>query len=154
MNIPIRITVFGALSGLLWSSAPYLFTDGSSVAVMDCLVAGIITGLLVSFALYKPLLKFNRWGVLFLGILSLPISTLCFGVCAALFDLVTGHYSSGTLDVPLPLIPFYQGIAYAYLAMAVIFTSFYGFIFPPLAVLTTYLLRQTIFYRTTPKEIV
>jgi MFS family permease len=151
MNTTTRIAIFGACSGLCWSSAPIFFSDRSLRTFVLSLIVGIVTGIVVSFALYKPLLKSNRLGILIFGFLSLPFGAFCFGVCGGLADLVT-RYSTGEIFAPTPLNPFIQGLLYAWLAMCVCFTSPFGLILFPAAMMTTYLLRKAILWEGTPTE--
>jgi hypothetical protein len=127
MNIPTRIGIFGSCSGLIWSLAPGLcgyYQAGLSL-VLTVTVCAIITGILVSFALFKPLLKANRRITILLGVLALPFGAFCWGF---LFFLCSSPSDN----------PFFGGLIFAFWSVA----NPLAIIFIPCAVLTTFLLRK------------
>lgn len=83
-SVTLRVGIFGIVSGLIWSSVAIVCSARTAGIYREFPIAGIITGLLISLALYKPLLRVNCRGTLFLGILALPIGVFCFGVCWSL----------------------------------------------------------------------
>ena len=141
----IRILLFGALSGLIWSSVPIAIGNDRSVTTfVEFPMVGVITGILVSFALYKPLSKFNNWVTILLGILVLPVGSFCFGFCLGLITLAGGLIRGASFTMPIPLIPLSTGVLSVNVAIMLSCFSYFGFIFFPAALLTTYLLRLTI----------
>jgi len=151
INIPTRIFLFGTFCGLLWSFVPSFllgdeFKSGGEAAVV--LLAGIISGILVSFILYKPLSKSNRTTAVGLGLFALPLGAFCFGVCVSLVCLAARHITGE--NIPYggigddKFMPIMEGVGYAVLSVISIFAVFLF----PLAVLTTFLLRSVILYRT------
>ncbi len=153
MNIPIRITWFGVFSGLLWSSPPIYYSNRSREVLVIYAIAGIITGLLVSFALCKPLSRSNGWGTFFLGILALPLGAFCFGTSAGVVDLLVGYSDTSITSVGYSLVaPLYVGVFYAYMTIFASFVSYFGFISIPSALFTTYLLRLIVLQKKSPQE--
>jgi hypothetical protein len=145
MNAPARVTLFGACSGLLWSAVAIFWSARSAEVWAVYPIIGIITGLLVSFALYKPLLGFRTGLVPILGILALPLGTFCFGACSGLAFALLNLHPGGTVTFgDIVFGPIYAGFLYTYAAMVICFFSLYGLILFPSAVITTYLLRLTI----------
>ncbi len=143
MNMTGRIVVFGTASGLLWSLVPgfitELFESPKSIAVV--LLVGVLTGVLVSYALYRPLLRRGRWVAFWLGLLSLPTGAFCFGVLLSIAYLLLGCVT-GEPDrfLSTGFHPIAAGMQYA--AYSVI--SILGIFLPPLAVLSTFLLRSAL----------
>jgi len=149
MSTRTRITLFGLASGLLWSLAPiyfsgrYYFGDGAPEIFYIYPTLGIITGILVSFTLYKPLLKLKPRGVLCLGLLALPIGAFYFSLFAGLADIAGGNIGvGGSFLQALPGLFFY-GLFYI-CALVMMSLSYTGLILFSSAVITTYLLRLTI----------
>jgi hypothetical protein len=153
MNVPARITLFGACSGLLWSSVAIFWSARSADVYTEYPVIGIVTGLLVSFALYRPLLRFHRWLTPALGILALPLGAFCFGACFGLTSTLLSFHHGGVVSFgDVVFGPLYSGFLYTYAAMVICIFSYYGLILFSSAVLTTYLLRFTISRGSTRKD--
>jgi len=153
MSIPTRIILFGVSSGLLWSSAPIYFSNRSREVFVISAIAGIIAGLLVSFALCKPLSRFNRRGTFFLGILALPLGAFCFGMSFGVVSLLVGYSDTSVTSVGNALVaPLYFGVFYAYMAIVASCASYFGFISIPSALLTTYLLRLIVLNKKNPQK--
>jgi hypothetical protein len=148
VSIPTRIVFFGASCGLPWSLAPGGLGDRFRTVpeVVAVLVASIITGVLVSFTLSKPLMKFNREYTVLLGILSLPIGAFCFGVCISFTSLIVRHITGESFPGDEKFMPLTEGATYALLSVL----SLFAVILFPLAVLTTFLLRSVI--RHNPRQ--
>jgi hypothetical protein len=141
MKTRTRVYIFGLIAGLIWSVIPGILLKefksfGETIAV---LVTGAITGLLVSIALYIPLKKFKSWigfflGSLFFGIIALPLGAFLFGVLISIMETaLTGlpSYFNESFS------PFSDGVFLA--AMSTF--SFYGIVFLPLAMITTFFLK-------------
>ena len=145
MNVPARISLFGACSGLVWSFAA-IFCSARGTEVVEAFPAiGAMTGIVVSFALYYPLLKVGRRMTLILGVLALPLGTFCFGVCYQLLSTLWKFHQGSPFSFGDVLYgPIYFGFLYMYLATVTCIFSYYGLILFPSAVVTTYLLRATI----------
>lgn len=143
MRTTARIVLFGTMSGLVWSLAPALLGDlfSSLAEVVTIVTASILTGISVSFALYRPLMRFSRRGALLLGIVSLPAGGFFFGVFASIVGLV-GSDATGEPNrfVAAGFHPFIAGAQYALLSVISIFVV----ILAPSAVLTTLLWRSAL----------
>jgi hypothetical protein len=139
-----RIALFGVLSGLVWSAAPICFLGTRPLGVfLFYVIAGVLTGLLVSLALYKPLARFGRFGVIPLGIFALPFGAFCFGFIFALLGMAAGDLAGRVTWAS----PFYSGLFFAYMTAVTACLSWWGLILLPSALLTTYLFRLTIVRR-------
>jgi hypothetical protein len=134
MNTTTKVLVFGVVSGLIWSLVLIAFGDGfTSVRdTADILVPGILTGVLVSFALKKPLSTLGRFGAFIAGLLSLPLGAFLFGFLGSIMEII----SVGTVD----LNPILSGL---FCAMVSVISIFAFYFFPP-AIFTTFILRAVI----------
>jgi len=137
MSTTARVLIFGVISGLIWSLALAL-QDGFDAVGADTLVPGILSGVLVSFALKTPLVKCGRLGTFIAGLLSLPLGAFLFGFLSALFAMLVGFLTGGIYD----LHPLLSGLFCAAVSVA----SLFAFYLLPPAVLTTFLLRAVIVY--------
>jgi hypothetical protein len=157
VNVPTRIILFGAISGLFWSLVPIFFVGRAVDVAVLCLITGVITGVLLSLALCKLLPKCNRWGTVLLGIITLPVGVFCFGVFISVIFSATHFITGGAFpsaDYEYSLNPFkvltlavLSGLMYASTSVYLALTTFMTFLFPS-AVLTTYLLRLTVLGRS------
>jgi hypothetical protein len=111
-------------------------------------LAGIFTGALVSFSLYKPLVRFGRCGTLLLGIIALPLGAFCFGFIFALVGMVTGDLGGRATWASA----LYSGFLFAYMTAVCSCLSWWGLILLPSALLTTYLLRLTAIHRSGSRD--
>lgn len=147
MNAPARITIFGALSGLIWSIVAG-FISGlfkSRSEVITVLVAGVLTGILVSFVLSRPLRRLSRWGSLWLGILALPLGAFCFGVVISFVHLAASHITGVEhVFTQSPVAPLTRGISFAVLSVV----SIFAVVLFPLSVFTTFVFREFILRRS------
>jgi hypothetical protein len=144
MKTRTRVCIFGLIAGLIWSVIPGILLKefNSFTETIVVLVTGAITGFLVSIALYVPLEKFKSWagfffGSLFFGIIALPLGAFLFGVLISIMEpALTGlpNYFNESFR------PFSEGVFLA--AMSTF--SFYGIVFLPLAMITTFFLKITI----------
>jgi hypothetical protein len=139
VSIPARIALFGVSVGLLWSLAPGCLNAQFSLAGTSAvLAAGGLTGVAVSFALYKPLMKCSRLGACFLGICALPAGAFCFGVCESCIYMIREfHTRTGVTAGDFRFMPLALGAEYAFLSLI----SASVVILVPLAILTTFSLR-------------
>lgn len=147
MNATVRITTFGALSGILWSAVAgfigELFRSRSETAAV--LVAGVLTGILVSFILSHPLRRLSRRGSIWLGLLTLPLGGFCFGVVLSFVRLMGGHITGGEhVFAQHSFAPLTLGISFAVLSMI----SIFAVVLFPLSVFTTYLFKRFIIQDT------
>src|SRR5262245_6579300 len=81
-RLTIRSVVFGVVAGGLWSLLPGIFTQLSRPAeqAITVLLAGVVTGVLITLALSIPLKQAGVVRTTLLGILALPFSAFLFGV--------------------------------------------------------------------------
>jgi hypothetical protein len=139
VSVPARILLFGVSVGLLWSLAPGGLSGAFEIfGTLTVLIASGLTGVAVSFALYKPLTKAGRSGAFFLGVVALPLGAFCFGLCEPLIYFIT-HGVSMTRDNE-SFMPLQLGLEYAGLSII----SSFALILIPLAILTTFFLRAVI----------
>ncbi len=141
-SMPARIILFGISVGLLWSLAPGSLNEQFLLAgAPTVLVASGLTGVTVSFALYKPLMKCGRLGTFFLGIAALPVGAFCFGFCESVIYLIRQfHAGTGIIPGDDRFTPLALGAEYAVLSLI----SALAVILVPLAILTTFFLRAVI----------
>jgi hypothetical protein len=132
MSTTAKVLAFGVASGLLWSLLIILIFAHSIWAsdIVKILVPGVLSGIIVSLALQKPLARFGRFGTVLLGLLSLPFGAFLFGFFAESVEALTRVNGPG-------FNPFSSGLFYAGASIV----SFY--FFAP-AVLTTFLLRTVV----------
>jgi hypothetical protein len=149
MRIPASILgsiATGGLTGILWSLFLSFYGDRSFEVFLESLIAGIITGVLLSLALYLPLAVSNWWVTLLLGIVALPVGAFCFGNCIWFADKAIGvasDYSDGDPG------PFIVGFLFA---LGSVFTRL-SFVLFPLAVGNVFLLRIAARWKpSVPKE--
>jgi hypothetical protein len=141
MKTRARIWIFGTLAGLVWSIIPGILLDmfTSVGEIITILIAGAITGLLVSTALYFPLGKVKSWSGFLLGIFSLPFGAFVFGIFYFIGEMAKeGIPDSVNYFAPI-YAPLYFGITLAFESAIVL----YGILFLP-AILTTILLQRVI----------
>lgn len=153
MKTRIRIEVIGATIGLVWAllMPMYFGYDYSTQSFTVIALAGVITGILASLALWKLLAKSSPWFAMCLGLLALPVGIFCFGAITGTFSLIVGLVtgsSHATAGGALSA-PFYQGWVFVHMAAWVCSHWILGFIILPLAALMSYLLRLAIIHGVT-----
>ena len=151
-----KTLVFGSVSGALWSFAPGLlsglfYKDGqydarSTGLCITVFVAGILTGIAVSFTL-RPLLKTRgRWMPVLLGLCSLPLGAFIFGVIISVVHLLVKSVSGTTYTfVEYGFRPISAGADYA-LYSAI---SIFALVLYPLSITTTFRLRRIVHNQST-----
>ena len=130
MNTTAKVITFGIVSGLTWSVIPGSLNDlfQSSEESIQVVIAGLLTGVIVSLALKSPLKKFTKGWALIIGLLSLPFGAFIFG---SIFSIIHSSDWSNAFQV---------GAEYAVISVI----SLFAVILFPLAVLTTFILRAII----------
>ncbi|HZM01381.1 MAG TPA: hypothetical protein VFC44_00020 [Candidatus Saccharimonadales bacterium] len=142
LSVPGRILLFGVSVGLLWSLAPGGLSLAFEVSgIPTVLIASGLSGVAVSFALYKPLMKAGRVGAFFLGIIALPVGAFCFGLWDPVIYFITHGVSMAPSDGSL--MPLTLGVQYAVFSVI----TGYAELLIPLALLTTFILRAVILYK-------
>ena len=143
MSTPFRVLAFGVISGLLWSLIAGVLGElfrspGESATVI---VSGVLSGTLIALALVAPLARFSRGTTILFGVLSLPLGAFVFGVLLSLVQwLVREFGGTAYWYVAHGFAPFTVGVEYAVVSVI----SVFSFVFFPLAVITTFLLRRVI----------
>jgi hypothetical protein len=143
MNKARRVLLFGAVSGFLWTAAILLIDQVSlsSNRIYDAVLPGMLTGMLVSLALVRPLEKLGRVGTSILGFLSLPLGGFLFGFWGEIGERMLTSYT-GPRDWYGPFVG--GGICAVGAVLA--------FYFIPFSILTTFLLRKVVLMDQRPKE--
>jgi hypothetical protein len=145
MNITLRILIFGTVSGLLWAVVPGslsdLFNDHLAGETATVFISGALSGLVVSFVLWRLLVKSSVGGALAVGILSLPLGAFAFGVIISFVQWVAREFTG----VPYRFVadgfsPFQAGFQYAAYSLVTVF----ALILVPLSIVTTIILRAVI----------
>ncbi len=140
--------LWGALYGAVWSLAPgciskLLSTPGEAATVI---LAGAVTGMLVSAALAPGLARCNRWQAVCLGVVSLPLGAGLFGFVASwihwLVMKLTGTHYRFVMQIVEPPGHIFDPLQTArdYALSATL--SVLGIVFIPLAIFTTLHLRR------------
>jgi hypothetical protein len=136
------------MSGLLWTFAPFWFSSRSPENLKIFVPAGIVTGVLVSLMLYKPILTSNRPTTLLLGISALPLGAFCFGLCVGLFETIIGGPGGDGVSRSHDLLAApYLAVTYMYMSIAVCLKPLYALILVGSSVLTTWLLRLILLHQ-------
>src|SRR5580692_6084663 len=87
MKTPLKVLTFGVVSGLVWSVVPSVLAvmwlgarwfDATDDVTAKAL-SGVLTGVVISFALGVPLKKFGKRAAMLLGALSLPVGAFVYG---------------------------------------------------------------------------
>jgi hypothetical protein len=143
------------LSGLLWSIVSIWFSARTATVFVEFPIAAVMTGVSISFILYKPLLRSTRLRALCLAALSLPLAVFIFGAFVSLVHSIGqtfGGESPALADFCVG--PLYLGLFFAYDAIVVCISSWIGPALLLLTVLTTFLLglllRRTIEWSEPP----
>jgi hypothetical protein len=142
------VLLWGALYGAVWALAPgclseILSTPGEAATTI---LAGAVTGMLMSAALAPGLAVSHRWQAVCLGALTLPLGAGLFGFVASwihwtVMKLTGTHYRFVMQIVEPPgyiFDPLQTAMNYALYATL----SAFGIVFMPLAILTTLHLRR------------
>jgi hypothetical protein len=140
MSISARVLAFGVVSGLVWSAMPGLLTGlffNSVSETLTVLLAAVVTGAVISFALKQVLARTGFWGCFGLGLLSLPVGAFTFGILASLVEILTGDFSITNDFGGSPFMVGYFYALYSVISVLVV-------VFIPLAILTTFLLRRVV----------
>jgi hypothetical protein len=137
-----RIFVFGIVSGLTWSCVPGVLSElfRSAGETATVIVSGVLTGVLISFALGAALRRSRLGEALLLGIAALPLGAFAFGVCLSLVHWVVRQFTGMAYRFADPFAPIMAGAQYAILGVVTVF----AFILFPMAVCTTLLLRRVV----------
>ena len=143
MSSAFKTTVFGIVSGLIWSliaillHAQFLFNPEESISIV--LLIGAATGVAVSFALKVPLTKFGKTGSIILGVFALPLGIFIFGFLMAVFEMIakSPENFNGTNDFNL-ITAFKTAFSATFLG------CIYSCYLLPVAILTTIFLRKVI----------
>lgn len=147
MNTTALITLFGALSGLVWSVVPGFICDlfKSRSEVIAVLIAGVLSGMAVSLLLSLPLRRLSPGCGFLLGALALPLGGFCFGVSISFVHLAASHIKSvAHIFAQHPFAPLTQGTSFAVLSVI----SVFAVVLFPLAIYTTFVLRRLIIQTT------
>ena len=150
MNRTTRIKwlMWGAAYGTVWALAPGFLSElmretGEAATV---LFAGSITGILMACALAPGLARSRLWQAVLLGVLALPLGAGLFGFIISCVHWVvmklTGVHYRFVMQIVEPpgyiFGPLENAKDYALFSTL----SLFGFVFIPLAVLTTLHFRQ------------
>jgi len=144
-----RITLaWGVAYGAVWSLAPGFLSEllrnhGEAVTVV---LAGAVTGALVTLLLAPFLTRSKWWGAVLLGVVSLPLGAGLFGIIVSWIQWMvmrtTGTHYRFVMQVVEPpgyvFGPLKAGGSYAIYSTC----SAFAILFIPLAILTTLHLRQ------------
>lgn len=137
MNKLLRIVIFGAFSGSVWSLAPGvlgdLFSDRADIP--GTFIAGILAGVLTAAMLSLPITRFGRTGTLVLGVVSLPVGAFVFGLSLALVSRIAPALTSHVH-------PWSSAMSFAVLSVI----SVFAVVLFPLALVTTHLFRKVILH--------
>jgi hypothetical protein len=148
-----RAIFFGCLSGLLWTFAPFWFSSRSPENLKIFIPAGIATGILISLALYKPLVKSRLPTTLLFGVLALFLGALFFGFFLGLIQSIIGYPDvRGSSSSHNPLAMLYMGLLYFGVTATICLKPLYALILVGSSVLTTWLLRLTLRHPGNPPQ--
>ena len=141
MNTTVKVISFGVISGLIWSVIPGVLGDlfRSGAESIEVIIAGLLTGIIVSLALKSPLQKFGKAGTLIIGLLSLPFGAFVFGFIFSVLQ-PSGSFIDSQYGISNAL-----QIAVEYAILSVI--SIFFIVLLPFAILTTFVLRHIIHSR-------
>jgi hypothetical protein len=131
MSTNAKVITFGIICGLIWSAiATGFLLDSPSNLILD-LLAGSLTGVIISSVLKFPLTKHGPWWTLFFGLASLPLGAFIYGVIFSIFNFSEVVDGGSIFNV------FAIGGEFALISVI----SYMAVAFFPLAVLTTFILR-------------
>lgn len=144
-----KITLaWGVAYGAVWSLAPGFLSEllrntGEAVTVV---LAGAVTGAVVTLLLAPFLTRFKWWGAVLLGVVSLPLGAGLFGIIVSWIHWIvmrtTGIHYRFVMEVVEPpgyvFGPLKAGRDYALYSTC----SAFALLFIPLALLTTLHLRR------------
>jgi hypothetical protein len=138
-----RTLIFGSVSGALWSfvagALDNLFdSKGQTITVV---VAGLLTGIAVSFILLFPLSRSGRGSRILLGLAALPLGAFVFGILASSIQLIVKTLGG----VPYSFVEYGFNpitIGFNYAVYSVI--SVFALALFPLALFTTYCMHACI----------
>jgi hypothetical protein len=139
----LRVIVFGTTAGAFWSVVPgglsELFDSlGESISVV---ISGMLTGILVSAVLFRPLQHVRITGTLFLGFLSLPVGAFVFGVIISIVQLLINILTGISYRfIEYGFKPLHVGIDYAGFSIV----SIFALALIPLAIFTTTCLKWSL----------
>jgi hypothetical protein len=138
MNVTWKVIIFGVISGLIWSVIAGILCDlfQSNADGVEVVIGGLLTGVIVSLSLKSFLRKVGKGLTLVIGLFSLQFGAFVFGLVFSMLHpsgaFVDSHYGiSNALQV---------AVEHAILSVISIFAIF----LLPLAVLTTFVLRQVV----------
>ncbi len=147
----IRIILFGVVSGLVWSLIPGTLSElwYSRGQTLTILLSGIVSGVLVSVLLAKPLRTVDWKLVPFFGLISLPLGGFFFGFTLSFVQLAAKSFTGASYRfVDYGFKPLETGGVYAIGG----FYWFFPLILIPLAIITTWSLRKVIQRTSTTKK--
>jgi hypothetical protein len=146
-----RITIFGAVSGLVWTLVLVVLMPGliqSSGEAIEVFACGITSGVIVSLLLSYPLRRVgSNWSLAF-GVGALPLGAFFFGLLRSILQPSSGYVINAGQMVEYHDSAIGMGFGMAVLSVFSIFTP----LFLPLAILTTYLLRLVMLRSPKAKE--
>jgi hypothetical protein len=142
MSTTAKVITFGAITGLIWSVISGILNDlfQSDIESVEVIIAGLLTGIIVSLAFKSPLQKFGNGKTLITGLLSLPFGAFVFGF---IFSVL--HPSGSYIDSQLGISNALQ-VAVEYATLSLL--PFFAIFLLPLSVLTTFVLRHVIHSRS------
>jgi hypothetical protein len=138
MSVKRRVWVFGLFAGLLWSIVPSLLFKGfnSVHTFLLILFPSILTGLLVSAFLYRPLAKLGNWSSFVFGVLALPFGAFIFGFLFSIAQLYFGTPDNSG----------WNAVEYGFFLAAYSLFTVLAFFFLPASIIFTFLFRRYLLY--------
>jgi hypothetical protein len=139
MNTTAKVILFGLISGLIWSVIAGILCDlsfQSNKEAIEVTVAGLLTGVIVSFAIKPALKKIGIGWTIIIGLFSLPFGAFVFGFIFSILN-PSGYFIDSQYGFSNAL-----QVAVEYAILSVI--SIFAIVLLPLSVLTTFVLRQVI----------
>ena len=138
-----RLAIFGTVSGLIWAGiAAALLNEIASLGEgFTVFVAGVVTGIITTFALIVPLRHSGSSGTVLLGLAVVPFSAFIYGASLSVVQLiVAGLTGTKYRHVQYGFAPVHLGTELAVLGCI----SIFALAFFPMAVLNTRMLKKRI----------
>jgi hypothetical protein len=132
MKTPLKVLIFGFVSGLVWSVTATFAYGPFGAPTAPQIVSGVLAGVIVSFAVGATLMRFRKKSTIILGALSLPAGAFLYGFILSIIEWV---FVGGESGDPLVM---------GYLCVLMSVVSVFAILFFPLAILTTLLLRRVV----------
>jgi uncharacterized membrane protein len=139
MNITVKVISFGAISGLIWAVIAGILCDllfQSNKESIEVIIAGLLTGVIVSLVLKPSLKKAGKSWTIIVGLFSLPFGAFVFGFIFSILN-PSGYFIDSQYGFSNAL-----QVAVEYAILSVI--SIFVIVLLQLSVLTTFVLRQVI----------